>query len=88
MACHSLIVTVAVLAGDTRVVAVTIVIASLGKGVHFVIAFFVAAVVHVERTKLVKGVNSYLFCLFLSTFLLSLLNAAVTLAFTNAFKSL
>eukprot|EP00957_Ditylum_brightwellii_P182811 13924647-Ditylum_brightwellii.AAC.1 len=37
-------------------VTVTVIVASGGKSVHFVIAFFLAAVVNVWGTKLVKGV--------------------------------
>ena len=43
MACLSLIIAVAAVAGDARVVATTVVITSFGKSVHCVITFLAAA---------------------------------------------
>eukprot|EP00957_Ditylum_brightwellii_P198407 15119662-Ditylum_brightwellii.AAC.1 len=87
MACHSFIVAIAVLTENTRVVTVTVIVAGGGKSVHFVIAFFIAAAVDFQKTKLVKGVNSYLFDFFSFCSFFAFFNAVVTLALTNAFKS-
>ena len=68
MACHSFIVTVALVAFNTRGVAVAVVASCVGQGVHFVIALFLAAVFDFKVTEVIKGVNSYLFFLFLRLF--------------------
>eukprot|EP00957_Ditylum_brightwellii_P028113 2122665-Ditylum_brightwellii.AAC.1 len=85
MACHSFVVTLAVLTRNTRVVTVTVIVTSSSKTIHFVIAFFLTAAVNVQGTKLVKVVNSHLFSLFFLFSFWAFFNAAVTLAFTNAF---
>eukprot|EP00957_Ditylum_brightwellii_P167371 12742265-Ditylum_brightwellii.AAC.1 len=68
MTCHSFVVAAAVLIGNMRVVTVTVIIASNGKSVHLMVAFFLAAAVNFQRTKHVKSINSYLFCLFFFLF--------------------
>eukprot|EP00957_Ditylum_brightwellii_P020303 1532333-Ditylum_brightwellii.AAC.1 len=65
MACHSFIVAVALVAINARCTAVAVIVRSIGKGVHFVIAFFIAPVVDLKIMKVIKGVNSYLFLLIL-----------------------
>eukprot|EP00957_Ditylum_brightwellii_P155391 11829002-Ditylum_brightwellii.AAC.1 len=44
MACHPLVVALATLAGKAGCVAITVIIVSGNKGVHFRVALFVAAV--------------------------------------------
>eukprot|EP00957_Ditylum_brightwellii_P046837 3554910-Ditylum_brightwellii.AAC.1 len=44
MVCYSLVVAIAILAMKVGCVAVTVIIVSGGKGIHFRVAFFVAAV--------------------------------------------
>eukprot|EP00957_Ditylum_brightwellii_P188227 14328651-Ditylum_brightwellii.AAC.1 len=65
MACHSFNVAVALVAINTRCTTVAVIVRSIGKGVHLVIAFFIATVVNLKITEVIKGVNSYLFFLFL-----------------------
>eukprot|EP00957_Ditylum_brightwellii_P200034 15249371-Ditylum_brightwellii.AAC.1 len=62
MADCSFAVALAILTRSARVAAVTVIVASCGKGLHYVIAF-IAAAVDIKRTKFIEGINSYLFSL-------------------------
>eukprot|EP00957_Ditylum_brightwellii_P132140 10074667-Ditylum_brightwellii.AAC.1 len=55
MAYHLFIVAVALVAINARCTAVTVIIRSIGKDVHFVIAFFLAAVINLKITKVLVG---------------------------------
>eukprot|EP00957_Ditylum_brightwellii_P156566 11916491-Ditylum_brightwellii.AAC.1 len=60
MACHSFVVAVALVAIYVRCTAVPFIVRSVGKGIHFVIAFLIAAVINFKITEVIKGINSYL----------------------------
>eukprot|EP00957_Ditylum_brightwellii_P097259 7406852-Ditylum_brightwellii.AAC.1 len=60
MACHSFIVAlaliaVALVAIKARCTAVAVIVRSIGEGVHFVIAFFIAAVVNLKIREVIEG---------------------------------
>eukprot|EP00957_Ditylum_brightwellii_P073067 5552677-Ditylum_brightwellii.AAC.1 len=55
MACHSFVVAVTLVAINVRCTAVAVIVRSIGKGVHLVIAFFIAAVFDLKVTEVIKG---------------------------------
>eukprot|EP00957_Ditylum_brightwellii_P095388 7265834-Ditylum_brightwellii.AAC.1 len=58
MACHSFIVAIALVAISTRSTAVAVIVRGIGKGIHFVIAFLIAAVIDFKVMDVIEG-NSY-----------------------------
>eukprot|EP00957_Ditylum_brightwellii_P054557 4133809-Ditylum_brightwellii.AAC.1 len=65
MAYHSLAVASALVLINARCTAVAVNVRSGGEGVHFAIAFFIAAVINFKITEVIKSINSYLFFFFL-----------------------
>eukprot|EP00957_Ditylum_brightwellii_P023792 1795468-Ditylum_brightwellii.AAC.1 len=55
MACHSFAIAVALIAINTRCTAVAVIVRNVGKDIHFVIAFLIAAVINFKITEVIEG---------------------------------